>query len=127
MTNLHIYHVFDGDFAEKGFLMYSESGQFLKSFDLIKKNCIDSFRKENRLYHTTKEYVDDVVSFDNLGIGNFYGIFIAYFLFCSIVLIVFVIHLTSNFILSGRCRFEFRNYISFQRFVNMKNRIVSCF
>ena len=80
--------------------MYSESGVFLKSFDSLKKDSIDFFTKETQLYRTAKEYVDDVVSFDNLGIGNFNGIFKVYFLFCLIVSVVFLIYLTINFILS---------------------------
>ena len=132
MINLHYYHVLDEDFVHKVISMYSESGVFLKSFDLLKKNCINTFRQGNRLYHTAKEYVDDVVSFDNLGIGNFNGIFKVYFLFCSIVFIVFLIHLTINFILSREERIRswetgLRIYLNFQRFVNIKNRIVSYF
>ena len=126
MINLQIYHVFDDDTVHKFALTYSEFGIFLKSFDSMKEDCIDTFRLENRLYHTAKEYVDDVVSFDNLGIGNFYGIFKAYFLICSIIFIVFMIHLTINFILSRKKRIrrwtiEVSNYLNFQRFVGLKN------
>ena len=100
MTNLYIYHVLDEDFAHKIFLMHTESGLFVRLFDEMKRNCINFVMKENRIYRTTKEYIDDVVSFDNLGIGNFNGIFKLYFVLCSIISIVFVIHLTIKFILS---------------------------
>ena len=122
MTNEHFYHVLDEDFVHKIFLMYSEAGIYLKLFDSIKKNSFEYFIKENRIYRTPKEYVDDVVSFDNLGIGNFYGIFKVYFFVCSIV---FGIHLTINCMLSRRRRIEFIIYLNFQRFVNVKNRIIS--
>ena len=119
--------MFDEDFVHKLILMYTESGLFVNALNEIKRSCTDSFMKDHRLYHTAKEYVDDVFSFDNLEIGNFYGIFKAYFVFSSIVLIVFVIHLIINFILSRKRRIEFVIYLTFQRFVNMKNRIVFCF
>ena len=132
MTNLHMYNVLDEDFVHKFFFMYTESGIYLGSLDSLKKDCFDFIMKDNRIYHTTKAYVDDVFSFDNLGIGNFYGIFKAFFLFCSLVLIIFVIHLFTNFILLRKKRIkkwtnEFRIYLNFQRFVNMKDRIVFCF
>ena len=127
MTNEHFYHVLDQYSFQNVFSMYMESGLLINAFDSMKRNCINFIMKENRFYRTHKEYVDDVVSFDNLGIGNFYGIFKAYFVFCSIVLTVFVIHLIINFILSRRGRIEFIIYLNFQRFVNMKNRIGSCF
>ena len=101
MTNEHFYHVLDEDFVHKIISMYLEAGIFLESSDSIKKNSIEYFKKDNRFYHTAKEYVDDVISFDNLGIGNFYGIFKVYFFVCSIV---FVLHLTINCILSRRKR-----------------------
>ena len=104
MMNQHIYHVLDEDFAHKIFLMYTESGIFVDTFDTIKKRSTDSFMKENRLYHTPKEYVDSFVSFDNLGIGNFNGIFKIYFAFCFIILLVFVIQLIINFISSRKER-----------------------
>ena len=127
MTNLYIYNVLDEDFIHKLALAYTESGLYTNSLVEIKRNAIDFIRKENRLYHTAKEYVDDVVSFDNLGIGNFYGIFKIYFAFCLIVLIVFVVHSMVNFILSRGEQIELIIYRNFQRFVNMKNRTVSCF
>ena len=86
----------DEDFAHKLFLMYTESGFYVKLIDQVKKSCVDFIRKENRFYRTLKEYVDDLISFDNLGIGNFYGIFKSYFVFCSIMLIIFVIHHTNK-------------------------------
>ena len=100
MMNLHFYHVLDEDFAHKIFLMYTESGIFVDTFDTVKKRSTDFIMKENRFYRTPKEYVDDFVSFDNLGIDNFYGIFKACFVFCSLISIVFVIHLIIKFILS---------------------------
>ena len=93
MTNLHMYNVLDEDLIHKYVLLYTESGIYLGSLDSFKKDCINFIMKENRFYHTTKAYVDDVVSFDNLVIGNFSGIFKAFFLFCSLISIVFVIHL----------------------------------
>ena len=99
MTNLHCYNVLDEDFVYKITLMYTEAGIYLDSFNSLKKGSIDFFRKGNRFYQTVKEYVDDVVSFDNLGIANFHGIFKVHFLFCSIVLFGFVIHLMINFII----------------------------
>ena len=127
MINLHFYHVLDEDYFHKISLMYLESGLFINAFDSMKKSSTDFMRKENRLYNTPKEYVDDVVSFDNLGIGNFYGIFKAYFVFCSIVLIIFVIHSIVSLILSRRRGIDLLIYLNFQKFVNMKNVIVSCF
>ena len=140
MTNLHLYNVLDEDFVHKFFLMYTESGIYLGSLDSLKKDCFNFIMKENRLYRTPKAYVDDVVSFDNLGIGNFYGIFKAFFLFCSLVLIVFVIHLiiiiinliTIKFILTRkkiirRWAIDSTIYLNFQRLVNLKNRIVFYF
>ena len=127
MTNLYIYHVLDENLIYKVFLMYTEAGMYVRLTDQIKRSCTDFFMKENRLYNTLKDYVDDVISFDNLGIGNFNGILKTYFVFCSIVLIVFVIHLIIDFILSRLENFEFIIYPNFQRFVNMKNRTVSCF
>ena len=130
MMNLHVYHVLDEDFAHKIFLMYTESGIFVDTFDTIKKRSTDFVMKENRLYRTPKEYVDDFVSFDNLGIGNFNGIFTAYFVFCSLISIVFVIHLIIKIILSRRAsirrwKTDYFDLI-LQRFLIMKNRIVSC-
>ena len=125
MMNLHIYHVLDEDYAHKIFLMYTESGIFVDTFDTIKKRSTDFVMKENRLYRTPKEYVDDFVSFDNLGIGNFYGIFKAYFVFCSLISIVFVIHLIIKFILSRSA--SIRRWstdpldLILQRFLIMKN------
>ena len=127
MTNLHIYHVLDDDHNYKFSLMYTESGLFMNTLDEIKKKSSDFFKKENRFYQTAKEYVDDLVSFDNLGIGNFYGIFKIYFAFCSIVSIVFVVHSMVNFILSRREQIEFIIYRNFQRFVSLKNKLVFCF
>ena len=121
-----MYNVLDQDFVHKLFLMYTESGMFIHSQSEMKRNSLNFIMKENRIYRTTKEYVDDVVSFDNLGIGNFYGIFKAYFAFCSVILIVFVLHLIIKFILSKRNRIEFIIYLNFQRLMNIKNRIVSC-
>ena len=131
MMNQHIYHILDEDFAHKIFLMYTESGIFVDTFDTIKKRSTDFVMKESRLYRTPKEYVDDFVSFDNLGMGNFYGIFKAFFLFCSLISIVFVIHLIIKFILSRsasirRWKTDYFDLI-LQRFLIMKNRIVSCF
>ena len=116
----------DEDFVYKMFLTHTEAGLFVNLYNEIKRNCVGFFNKQNRFYRTTKEYVDDVVSFENLGIGNFYGIFKMYFAFCSIVLIVFVLHLIIKFILSRKHRVEFIIYLNFQRLLNMKNRIVSC-
>ena len=118
MTNLHYYHVFDEDFIHNFSLAYTEFGFLLNSQDEIRTNCIDFMRKENRFYHTAKEYVDDVVSFDNLGIGNFYGIFKIYLAFCSMLLIAFLIHSMANFILSRRRRIYFRIYLYFQKKYN---------
>ena len=125
MTNEHFYHVLDQYSFQNIFSMYMEAGLFINAFDSMKRNCINFIMKENRFYRTHKEYVDDVVSFDNLGIGNFYGIFKAYFVFCSIVLIVFVIHLIINFILSRSASIRRWTTDSFnlilQRFLIMKN------
>ena len=126
MKNLYFYHVLNENFAYKMFLTYTEAGFFINLYDEMKRNSLNFIMKENRLYRTTKEYVDDVVSFDNLGIGNFYGIFKAYFAFCLLALIVFVLHLIIKFILSKRHRIEFIIYLNFEKLVNMKNRIVSC-
>ena len=100
VTNLHFYHVLDEEFAYRNSLANMEVGLYIKLLDDIKKNSIDFIRNENRLYRTAKEYVDDVVSFDNLGIGNFNGIFKVCFLFYSLISIVFIIHLINKFILS---------------------------
>ena len=127
MTNLYFYHVLDEEFFRKVSIGYMESGLFVDTFDTIKKMSNDFFMKENRIYHTVKEYVDDLISFDNLGIGNFYGIFEAYFVFCLIVFIVFVIHSIVNFTLSRKEKVEFIIYLTVQGFVKMKNRIVSSF
>ena len=130
MTNLYFYHVLDEEFFRKVSIGYMESGLFVDTFDTIKKMSNDFFMKENRIYHTVKEYVDDLISFDNLGIGNFYGIFKMYFLVCSIISIVFVIHLIINDILSRSARrwtTEFIIYSNFQRFVNITDRIVFSF
>ena len=127
IENLHVYHVLGEDFANKIFLMYTEAGFFINLLDEIKRGSIDYIMKENRVYRTPKEYVDDMVSFDNLGIGNFYGIFEAYFVFCLIVFIVFVIHSIVNFTLSRKEKVEFIIYLTVQGFVKMKNRIVSSF
>ena len=62
----------DEDFVYKITLMYTEAGIYLDSFNSLKKGSIAFFRKGNRFYQTVKEYVDDVVSFDNLRIGNFH-------------------------------------------------------
>ena len=125
MMNLHIYNVLDEDFAHEIFLMYTESGLFVDTFDTIKKRSTDFVMKESRLYRTPKEYVDDFVSFDNLGMGNFYGIFKAFFLFCSLISIVFVIHLIIKFILSRSASIRRWTTDSFdlilQRFLIMKN------
>ena len=120
-----MYNVLDQDFAHKLFLMYTEFGIFIHWQFEIQRKCNEIIMKQNRFYHTTKEYVDDVISFDNLGIGNFYGIFKAYFLFCLLVLIVFVLHIIIKFILSKRKRIAFILYLNFQRLMNIKNRIVS--
>ena len=128
MTNLHIYNVLDEEnLVHKMFLMYSEAGIFTSLLEEMKINSVGFFRKENRLFHTAKEYVDDMVSFDNLGIGNFYGIFKLYFAFCSLVLVVFVVHSMANSILSRRRRTDFIICLNFQSFVNIKNRIVLFF
>ena len=113
------------------FSMYMESGLLINAFDSMKRNCINFIMKENRFYRTHKEYVDDVVSFDNLGIGNFYGIFKAYFVFCSLISIVFVIHLIIMFILSKRASIRRWTadffYQILKRFLIIKNRIVFYF
>ena len=107
--------------------MYSESGLFANFVEVIKRKCMEYIMKKNRIYRTPGEYVDDLVSFDNLEIGNFYGIFRSYFVFCSIVFIVFIVHSMVNFILSRRRRIEFIIYLTVQRLVNLKNRIVPYF
>ena len=107
--------------------MYSESGLFANFVEVIKRKCMEYIMKKNRIYRTPGEYVDDLVSFDNLGLGNFYGIFRAYLVFCLIVFIAFVVHLMAKFILSRRRRIEFTIYLNYQRLVNLTNRIVFCF
>ena len=129
-TNKYFYHVLDEDYFHQISLMHSEGGLFINILDSIKEDSINFFKKENRLYHTTKEYVDDVVSFDNLGIGNFNGIFKIYFAFCFIILLVFVIQLIINFISSRKERnrrwtTEFTSIREFKKLF-FKNKIVFC-
>lgn len=98
ISNLHIYHVFDEDFIRKVMIMYTEGGLFVNLMNSLKQNALTYFRRENRVYFTVKEYIDDVVTFDNLVIDNFYNIFKLYFSFCSTVLLGFVIHVIIDFI-----------------------------
>ena len=72
---------------------YTESGLFVGILERFRLNALLIFNRENRVYLTVAEFVDDKTKFDNLSFGNFRMVFICFFSFCLVLLLVFVVHL----------------------------------
>ena len=72
---------------------YTESGIFVALLQRLRMNYLVSFNKENRIFFTINEFIEDMAGFDNLSIGNFRVIFAFFFSICLAILSVFIGHL----------------------------------
>lgn len=97
-TNFHFYHTLDDEIMKKIILSYMENGLLDSIVRKRKRMSFSSYIRENKYFSSTKEYIDEFASFDNLSFENFDGIFKIYFLFCLIVLLIFGIHLLITFL-----------------------------
>lgn len=78
------------------FYSYAEAGLFVALIQRFRMNYYLIFNRQNRIYSTLNEYIDDMTSFDNLSFGNFSMVFAILFSFGLVLLIVF----TGNLILA---------------------------
>lgn len=72
-------------------IAYTEAGIPVQLRKSIRQNS-DAFYMVNKIYRTLEQFSDDNSKFDVLVVENFKYLFLTFFLFCSIVFLIFVLH-----------------------------------
>ena len=104
-------------FFESGIYLEFCRNNVKKSLSLFKPKNKEHFKKQGidsnaKFFDNVDDYINEYTSTSDVELANCQNIFFFYFLFCSLILLVFVIHCLIVYLYSSIAIFT-RKYVSF--------------